>query len=130
MTSKHEVNVHKSNFGELPFYGIYTDVFVTSRPSTERQLNKLTSIYDLDVFNLNIRSNSNINPDQNVMNNHIHCKYYSPENFTKIKKGNHRLSNNHFSLFHNNVSSLIRKNLEHLQVQIFDELKFTLSVLV
>jgi hypothetical protein len=62
------------------------------------------------------------------MNNHIHCKYYSPENFTKIKKGNHHLSKNHFSLFHNNVSSL-RKNLEHLQVQILGELKFPFSVI-
>ena len=40
-------------------------------------LDKLTSIYDLDLFNLSINPNFDINPNHNIMSNHIHSRYYS-----------------------------------------------------
>ena len=91
-------------------------------------MNKLTSLYDLDIFNLNIETDADINPDRNAMSNHIKCKYYSPESFTKIEKDPHSSSDSRFSFFHNNVCSL-RRNLEHLQTQILDELDFSFSVI-
>ena len=62
------------------------------------------------------------------MSNHIKCKYYSPESFTKIEKDPHDSSDSRFSFFQNNVCSL-RRNVEHLQTQILDELDFSFSVI-
>ena len=91
-------------------------------------MNKLTSLYDLDVYDVSIGSDVDINPDRNAMNNHIKCKYYSPESFTKIKKETCGSNESFFSFFHNNVCSL-RRNLDHLQTQLLDEFNFSFSVI-
>lgn len=127
--SRTEIHTNRSILAQLPFHGVYSDdAFNDNSACSERYLNKLTSLYDLDVFNLNIRTDADINPDRNFMRNHIKCKYYSPESFTKIEKVLHGSSDSRFSFFHNNVCSL-RRNLEHLQTQILDELDFSFSVI-
>ena len=128
MTSRTEIHTNRTILAQLPFYGVYSDDVFIDHCTSERYLNKLTSLYDLDVFNLNIETDADINPDRNAMSNHIKCKYYSPESFTKIEKDPHGSSDSRFSFFHNNVCRL-RRNLEHLQTQILDELDFSFSVI-
>lgn len=52
---------------------------------TKRYLEKLHSLYDLDIFSLNTSQNSNINPDFQY-NNQICANYYLPSCFNDLKK--------------------------------------------
>ena len=76
-TAKEIAKQNRHLFQEMPFYGV--NFTQSSNPfenlSTKKQLDCLTSIYDLDlVFNFNA-------PDDNSASNHsqlVRCKYYSP----------------------------------------------------
>ena len=122
-------------FRELPYHGVNIPAShgqcnnsLSSNHIAKNYLDKLTSLYDLDLFNLNRNPNSDINPDYNIMSNHIHSRYYSPNSFQKIDKASKSLNDNRFTFFHNNVCSL-RKNLDHLQIHILDELGFSFSII-
>ena len=128
MMSRTEIHNNRLSLAQLPFYGVSIDDIFTDCCTSERYLNKLTTLYDLDVFDINVASDADINPDRNVMNNHIKCKYHSPERFTIIEKESSGPNDIHFSFFHNNVCSL-HGNLEHLQTHILDELDFSFSVI-
>ena len=87
---------------------------------TRNHLNKLTSLYDLSLFNLD--SNLNINPLVNLSNLQFRSRYFSPHSLvqTNFKISQNVLSSS-FSIFHNNVVSL-NGNLENLQTYILEEL--------
>ena len=91
MTSRSEIYNNRSTPAQLPLYGVYSDNIFTDCCTSERYLNKLTSLYDLDVYDVDIRSDLDVNPDHNVMNNHIKCKKYSPESFIGKWKRRHGL---------------------------------------
>jgi len=95
---------------------------------TKKYLERLTSLHDLNLFNLNI--DSNVNPDRNLNIQPIQCKYYSPHSFSQsFKKQSSALSNDsQFSFLHNNVRSL-RRNLENFQVHLLDELQLHFDVI-
>ena len=102
-----------------------------SVPFTPRKyLDHLPSLYDFDLFSLNLSLNRDIDPDQNAMSNHIRCRYFSPNSFYKEKcnLGLDYLSKASFSIFHNNISSL-RANIENLQTHILEELDFPFSII-
>ena len=93
MGSKHDEKVNKAMFHELPYNGV--NIVASHRQFNnslspihiaKNYLDKLTSIYDLDLFNLNTNPNSDINPDHNIISNHIHSRYYSPDSFLKLTK--------------------------------------------
>ena len=100
-------------FPELPYYGQnigtvhgqFNNLLSTGAP-TKKYLEKLSSIYDLDLFNLNTLK------DDKFVNNldsspQIRCRYFSPHSFYDPKKrlpGNNKESR--FSIFHNNIRSL------------------------
>ena len=121
---------------ELPYYGVsdlischgqFNNTLSYDLP-TKKYLEKLSSLNDLDLFTLNVREN--INPDLNLINQHIHSNYYSPHSFNVLRN---RLSSSSdddfkFSLLHNNVRSL-RRNLEDLQVHLLDELGHCFSII-
>ena len=121
---------------ELPYYGVsdlischgqFNNTLSYDLP-TKKYLEKLSSLNDLDLFTLNVREN--INPDLNLINQHIHSNYYSPHSFNVLRN---RLSSSldddfKFSLLHNNVRSL-RRNLEDLQVHLLDELGHCFSII-
>ena len=69
---------------------------------TKRYLDKLHSLYDLDIFSLNMRQNTDINPDFQCQNQ-ISANYYSPYSFNDLKKVS---ENSSFTIIHNNVGSL------------------------
>ena len=89
-------------------------------------MEKLTSIYDLDLFRLNAANT--LNPDNdNLYYNRIQSRYYSPHSFNKFKTElPRRASDSCVSVLHNNVRSL-RRNLKNFQVHVLDELNFNFS---
>ena len=87
-----------------------------------RHLDKLSSLFDLDLFtNLDGQLNNN-------NNDHRQCRYLSPHSF---KLFNRKLSNSEvkssFSVFHNNVVS-INQNLENLTL-LLDEIDFQFNLI-
>ena len=106
-TAKEIAKQNRHLFQEMPFYGVN---FTQSSNqfenlSTKKQLDCLTSIYDLDlVFNFNA-------PDDNSASNHslvymrlVRCKYYSPHSFDQLKNNSTLAINNaRFSILHNNL---------------------------
>ena len=95
---------------------------------TKKYLEKLTSIYDLDIFRLNAAKT--FNPDNdNLYYNRTQSRNYSLHSFNKFKTElPRRASDSCFSVLHNNVRSL-RRNLENFQVHLLDELNFDFSVI-
>ena len=102
-TAKEIAKQNRHLFQEMPFYGV--NFTQSSNPfenlSTKKQLDCLTSLYDLNlVFNFNA-------PDDNSASNHsqlVWCKYYSPHSFDQLKNNSTLAINNaRFSILHNNV---------------------------
>ena len=62
--SRAEIYNNRLTLAQLPFYGVCTDDTFTNCCTSERYLNKLTSPYELDAFNINIGSDADINWDQ------------------------------------------------------------------
>ena len=133
------VKSYKTSFRELPYRGVSSILsvhgqFNNSLPknslTTRKQLDNLPSLYDCDLFSLNLNTNLNVDPDQNILNNQVRCKYYSPISFYKEKVSLNNLSSTEcsFSIFHNNNKSL-RKNVENLQTHILEELEYSFSVI-
>ena len=95
---------------ELPYYGckdlasalLQFNNLLTSALS-RNQLDKLKSLFDLDLFNLNVPTVQQVKVSSN--HSHFRCNYFSPHNFLRQK---HRLaqSDNLFSIFYNNIWSL------------------------
>ena len=89
-------------FCELPYYWEHHDQFnnsLNNNLTTKQQLQCLRSLYDIDVFSLNI--NTFVNPDHNLNYKPIQCTYYSPYGFSQQKS--FFSSGSSFSLLHNNV---------------------------
>ena len=98
-----------------------------------KYLENVHSLFDFDLFSLNLSANRNIEPDHNFLSNFIRCRYYSPNSFHKefSKLGLNsslNVQNSTFSIFHNNISSL-RQNLENLQVHVLQQLDFPFSII-
>ena len=95
---------------------------------TKKELEKLTSLYDLDLFSLNTTVDYNLSPAE-YSSNTITSRYFSPHSFKEMKT---KLSKDEtissFSVFHNNIVSLNR-NLENLQTQILHEVDFHFNVI-
>ena len=94
---------------------------------TKKYLDKLHSIYDLDLFCLN--TEPKLNPDRNLSMQQIRCKYFSPYGFSMFKTSLMESENQSpFSMLHTYVRSL-RRNIDNLQVYLFDELDYQFSVI-
>ena len=127
----------RSLLKELPYFSCGGDLSMIHGQSnnsfvtlckTRRNLDKLSSIYDLDLFNLNTRIYYNLSPSgQSHMR--IHSRYFSPHSFRDMKtKQLEDDIETTFSVFHNNVVSLNR-NLENLQTHLLYELDFHFNVI-
>ena len=82
MTAKRDSKLFKQLLRELPYNGINIvyahGQFNNSLPSqipSKKYLERLTSIFDVDIFNLN-DDNSLVDPDVNCLFKSIRCKYY------------------------------------------------------
>ena len=69
-----ELNERKSLLRELPFYGA-NSIEVNNGHSNihtkMKELNKLSSLYDMESYNLNPSNFSSINPEQMLLNHQI-----------------------------------------------------------
>ena len=112
--SDHEIfkmtmNSAQCLFRELPYYGIefiehhgQFNNSLNNNLTTKKQLQRLNSLHDLDVFSLNI--NTFVNPDHNLNYKPIQCNYYSPYGFSQFSQQKSFFSSgSSFSLLHNNV---------------------------
>ena len=135
--SKLEERANKLLFSELPYFNFrgnlafYHGQFNNSIPADwrpRRNLDKLNSLYDLDIFSLNSNLDTYLNTDFNLPNQRIQSRYFSPHSFKMFKQ---KLSENtiksSFSIFHNNIVS-INRNLENVEL-LLDELDFHFDVI-
>ena len=78
------------------------------------------SLYDLELLSLNFSPSRAIDPDQNIIKNHVRCRYLTPNSFyqEKCTLGHDSLRKASFSVFHNNICTL-RRNLENFGKHIF-----------
>ena len=107
----------------MDFYGQFNNSFVIPW-KTRRDLDKISSSYDLDLFTLNTSIDHNLSPVGHS-DIQIHSRYFSPHTFRELKtKQLKDEMQSRFSVFHNNVSSLNR-NLTHL----LQELDFHFNVI-
>ena len=98
-----------SLFRELPYFGLNVNLahgqFNNCLPShlpAKKYLEKLSSIYHLNLFKLNALEDTN--PGDSLYNHRIHSRYYSPYSFYKFKSElPSRVSDSSFSLLHNNI---------------------------
>ena len=121
MTGKREICERKILLKELPYYnytgslvmlyGQFNNILMDKHQPTKYELQNLPSLYDINLFGLNTILDSNISPYENLHNNQIKSRYFSPHAFHHAKP---KWPNNCFSVFHNNITSLNR-NLENLQ---------------
>ena len=127
-----ELNERKSLLRELPFYGA-NSIEVNNDHSNihtkMKELNKLSSLYDMESYNLNPSNFSSINPDQMLLNHQIHTFYYSSNRFKQLQNSlSEENVKSSLSIFHNNVRSL-KRNLENLKVQLLDQLDFHFNII-
>ena len=133
--NKHEERSRRDLFKELPYFnhrgtllschGRFNNL-LPSDIHSKRYLDKLTSLYDLDLFKLNASCSEDLNADSFLYNHRISSRYYTPHSF---KEWNNNFVNNdaYLSIFHNNLISL-DKNLERLQCEILEELDFHFDI--
>ena len=99
----------RSLFYELPYFGrnIILDHgqfnnCLSCHLLSKKYLERLCSIYDLDLFSLNAGETQN--PDLNLSNHRVQSSYFSPHSFNLLKNKFRRYGGNStFSLLHNNV---------------------------
>ena len=135
--SRSTVKSIRSTLKILPYYsysGCLSEIHgqfnssLSTTCKTKKELEKLTSLYDLDLFSLNTALDNNLNP-VDYSENKITSRYFSPHSFKEMKtKLSKDEATSSFSVFHNNVASLNR-NLENLQTQLLRELDFHFNVI-
>ena len=108
MSINHQIaRITHSLFCELPYFGqniiLAHGQFnncISSHLPTKKYLEKLTSIYDLDLFRLNAAKTLNPGNDY-LYYNRIQSFYYSPHSFNKFKTElPRRVSDSCFSVLH------------------------------
>ena len=138
MRNKSNEKISKSLLKELPYYaykgrlenyhGRFNNL-IGSNLLSKRSLNKLTSLYDLDLFRLNAAPCSeNINPIGNLIDNRIQCRNFSPHSFKELQNNFTSDRDSCFSMFHNNIVS-INSNFENLQTHLLDELDYPFDII-
>ena len=135
--NKNEERAGKLLLKELPYFNFrgclalchgQFNSSISDTVQPRRNLDKLTSLYDLGIFNLNTVLDVNLSTDCNLPNQRIQSSYFSPYSFNMFKKNLSKgLVDSTFSVFHNNTASISR-NLENVSI-LLDELFFPFNVI-
>lgn len=131
MKNSNDQKLIKSLFKELPYHGLnivtshsqFNNLLRDSQLQTKRHLDKLHSLYDLDIFSLNTKQSTDINPDLQCFDK-LRSNYYSPHSFSAFKKSVKKS----FSILHCNIRSL-QLHKEQLETHLLDELNFDFDIL-
>ena len=112
--NKNEERASKLLLKELPYFNftgclelchgqLNSSISDTVQP--RGNLDKLTSLYDLGIFNLNTVLDVNVSADCNLPNQRIQSRYFSPRSFNMFKKNLPKGNvDSTFSVFHNNIA--------------------------
>ena len=93
--NKQHEKVLRGLLKELPYFnckGNLTDFhgpfnnLLKSNMRLKRYLHKLTRLYELDLFKLNTLCNRDVNTVDNLYNQRIHSRYFSPHSFKEQNK--------------------------------------------
>ena len=135
--NKNEERAGKLLLKELPYFSFggclalchgQFNSSISDTVQPRRNLDKLTSLYDLGIFNLNTVLDVNLSTDCNLPKQRIQSRYFSPHSFNMFKKNLSKgLVDSTFSVFHNNIASISR-NLENVSI-LLDELDFPFNVI-
>ena len=108
--------------------GLFNNSLNSELP-TKRDLDKLHSLYDLDIFNLNIAFDTNQTDNDALMSQCIRSRYFSPHS---LKQFTNNLTQDQIesslSIFHNNIRSLNR-NLENLVTHYLQEIGIHFNII-
>ena len=127
MSLQNQVKQNKHLFRELPYFGQNTtlchgefnNLIQSNDLPTKKYLERLPSLYDIDLFSLNLDEKSNSNSELSPFRP-IHCKYNSPHSFCQFKdKLNRQHNYTQFSLTHSNIRSL-KHNVENCQTHLLN----------
>ena len=134
-TTKCVISERKALFNEMPYYnytgslimfhGQFNNSLMDKHHPTKYELQNLPSLYDINLFDLITALDSNISPYENLHNNQVKSRYFSPHVFHQAKS---KWPNNCFSVFHNNITSL-NQNLENLKTHILEEIDFHFDII-
>ena len=135
--NKNKERANKLLLKELPYFNfrgclaLCHGQFNSSIPvavQPRRNLDKLTSLYDLGIFNFNTDLDFNLSTDRNLPNQRIQSRYFTPHSFNMFKENlpKERVDST-FSVFHNNIAS-INRNLENVSI-LLDDLDFHFNVI-
>ena len=120
-----------NNFtGNLTLYhGQFNNSLIQNQLPTKRQLENLNGLHDLDLFRLNSNLDGSLNTNNNLSNEQIYSRYYSPYNFNKNLNGQTKDDmETSFSIFHDNIVSL-NHNLEKLQTNYLTGIDFQFDII-
>ena len=115
--------------GIVALYHSQFNNLLSSEIPTKRNQEKLCSLYDLDLFSLNTTLDNNFNVNNNLLNQRIQSRYFSPHSFKQLSSTftKHQVESS-LSIFHNNITSLNR-NLEDLETHCLHELDFHFNII-
>ena len=135
--NKNEERAGKLLLKELPYFNFrgclaqchgQFNSSISDIVQTRRNLDKLTSLYDLSICNLNTDLDVNLSTDCNLPNQRIQSRYFSPHSFNMFKKNLPKEKvDSTFSVLSSNVAS-INRNLENVLI-LLDELDFHFNVI-
>ena len=123
---------------ELPYYKLKGSLVIThgqfnnslnSQLLTKRDIEKLPSLYDLELFSLNKIHDNNPTPDDNLLNQRIFSCYFSPHNLKQHMNGLSKDTiESSFTIFRNNIRGL-RRNLETLITHYLHEFNINFNII-
>ena len=131
MNNSNDQKLIKSQFKELPYHGLnivtthsqFNNLLWDSQLQTKKYLDKLHGLCDLDIFSLNTKQSSDINPNLQCLDK-LQSNYYLPRSFGAFKQSLKKS----FSILHCNVWSL-QLHLEQLETHLLEELNFDFDIL-
>ena len=122
---------------ELPFFDFRGNLNTYLGPlnnslrtglKAKNNLERLSSLYDLSVFNSNMNVDPNLDSHNNLLFQRIRSHYYSPRNFSMKNKAWLSADHSNLSVLHNNIRSL-KLNFEDFQTHLLDELDHKFDII-
>ena len=137
-STKQQLKLNKSLLKDLPYFNFRGNLAlahgqfnnsVNSELPTKRDLDNHHSLYDLDLFNLNMAFDTNQTDNDALMSQCIRSRYFSPHS---LKQFPNNLTQDQLesslSIFHNNIRSL-NGNLENLVTHYLQEIGIHFNII-